>query len=455
MADQALDRPGRGVAKRADGMAFNLRGHFQQHVDLVRFGITRHQPFHHAPHPAGAFAARRALAAAFMLVEVRQAGNGAHDVGGLVHHNHRCGAQAGFQIAQTVEIHRRFHDLVRRHQRHRRTTRDHRQQIVPPAADAAAMRVDQFTERQAHGFFHHAGPVHMAADLEQLGAFILGPTDGGEPFRATAQDGRHHGDGFDIVHRRRVAIQASAGRERRLQARLALLAFQAFDHRGFFAADIRAAAAMDDDIEIITGAAGVLADQAGGIGLLHGGHQHLGFGDIFAADIDEGRPRAHGKAGDQRAFDQLVRIMADDLAILARTRFGFVGVDDQIARPIRVRRLRHEAPLHAGREPRAAATAQAAGLHRVDQPIGANAHQILGVGPIAACARSFKVPRLEAIEVGEDAILVGQHHTISCNVVGPASGHEAVRPIWLPTLGSSPRASMSRISLMLSNVRSS
>src|SRR3546814_20136837 len=54
MAQQALDRPGRGVAERADGMALDLIGHIEQRVDLVEIGIAAHQAGHHAPHPAGA-----------------------------------------------------------------------------------------------------------------------------------------------------------------------------------------------------------------------------------------------------------------------------------------------------------------------------------------------------------------------------------------------------------------
>jgi hypothetical protein len=75
------------------------------------------------------------------------------------------------------------------------------------------------------------------------------------------QDRRRNRDGFDVVDRGRAAIKARTSRERRLEARLALLAFQAFDHRGFFAADIGARAAVDEDVEIIARAAGVLADQ--------------------------------------------------------------------------------------------------------------------------------------------------------------------------------------------------
>src|SRR5712671_6625191 len=70
MRDQALDRPRRGVTERADGVALDLPGHFQEHVDLAlvgaTFGHTRQDP----PHPPGALAARRALAAALVLVEI-------------------------------------------------------------------------------------------------------------------------------------------------------------------------------------------------------------------------------------------------------------------------------------------------------------------------------------------------------------------------------------------------
>jgi len=46
----------------------------------------------------------------------------------------------------------------------------------------------------------------MTRDAEQLGARIVGATEAGEPFRSTAQNGGHHGDGFDVVHRGRAAI---------------------------------------------------------------------------------------------------------------------------------------------------------------------------------------------------------------------------------------------------------
>src|SRR3546814_1112091 len=80
MLDQPLDRPCGGVAERTDGVAFDLLGDVEQSVDLAYVGVAGPQPLHHAPHPAGALAARGALAAAFMLVEIADAADRLHDV---------------------------------------------------------------------------------------------------------------------------------------------------------------------------------------------------------------------------------------------------------------------------------------------------------------------------------------------------------------------------------------
>ena len=88
---------------------------------------------------------------------------------------------------------------------------------------------------------------------------------------------------------------------------------------------------------------------------------------------------------------------------------GFVGVDDQEVGPAGLGLLGHEAPLHAGREARAAAPAQADAL--ISSMIGSwpRVEQRLGIVPIAALARRLQVPRLKAVDVGEDAVLVGEH----------------------------------------------
>src|SRR6478735_350221 len=54
MPDQALHRPGGGIPERADGVALDLIGHVEQHVDLALLGATIRHPGEHPPHPAGA-----------------------------------------------------------------------------------------------------------------------------------------------------------------------------------------------------------------------------------------------------------------------------------------------------------------------------------------------------------------------------------------------------------------
>ena len=108
---------------------------------------------------------------------------------------------------------------------------------------------------------------------------------------------------FNILHRGRAAIEADIRRERRLQARLALLAFQAFQQRGFLATNIGAGAMVDIKIEV-PAVDVVLADQLGLIGFIDRGLHALAFADEFAADINVAGIRAHRETGNQATFDQ-------------------------------------------------------------------------------------------------------------------------------------------------------
>src|SRR5215470_6234245 len=77
MADQALHGPSRALAERADGMALDLGRDLHQHVDLALVRAAFRHAAEHPPHPTHALAAGRALAAALVLVEIRDPGHGA------------------------------------------------------------------------------------------------------------------------------------------------------------------------------------------------------------------------------------------------------------------------------------------------------------------------------------------------------------------------------------------
>src|SRR5262249_58078229 len=113
--------------------------------------------------------------------------------------------------------------------------------------------------------------------------------------------------------------------------------------------------------------------------------------------------------GDRAALEEEVGIVPHDPAVLAGAGLGFVGIDDEIARPPVGRLFRHERPLQAGRNPRPAAAAQPGSLHLVDDPVAALVDDRLGAVPGAAAPRALEPPVMEAVEVLEDTILVREH----------------------------------------------
>src|SRR5690606_38859986 len=124
-----------------------------------------------------------------------------------------------------------------------------------------------------------------------LGAGVVRAAEGGEPRRAAPQDRRGDRDRLDVVDGGRTAVKADIGRERRLQARLALLALEAFEQRGLLAADIGPRAVMDVDVEI-PAAFVAIAEKAGVVGFVDGALQRLALAHELAAYVDIGGMRA-------------------------------------------------------------------------------------------------------------------------------------------------------------------
>src|SRR5512139_2968022 len=70
MFEEALHRHRRRIAERADGMAANVPCHAVEQIHVLRSPLAMFDAMDDAVHPAGAFAARRALAARFLEVEI-------------------------------------------------------------------------------------------------------------------------------------------------------------------------------------------------------------------------------------------------------------------------------------------------------------------------------------------------------------------------------------------------
>jgi hypothetical protein len=221
----------------------------------------RAQAVHHAHHPARPFAAGGALAAAFVLVEFGQ-----RQIALIMSVDLSITITAAVprpdpKLAQIIEIHDRIAHGLAAHTRHRTAARDHRQQIVPAAANAAAMLFDQLFEGIDIASSTTQGRFTWPEMANSLVPALLGRPKPANHAPATPQDRGHNGNGFHIVHRGRAAIKPRPRRKWRLHARHALAPFKAFQKRGFFAADIGARAVMQIEVEIPARFAGVRADQ--------------------------------------------------------------------------------------------------------------------------------------------------------------------------------------------------
>ena len=180
----------------------------------------------------------------------------------------------------------------------------------------------------------------MTGNTKQLGSDIVGPADTGKPFRPAPQNRGDYSNRFHVVHSGRRAIQSDIGREWRLHARLALLAFKAFQKGGFLAADVGPCAMMDIEVEIPAMLV-VLANQLGVIGFINSALQGLAFTNELTAHVNVAGVRAHCEPGDQAALDKCMRVMPHDFAVLAGAWLRLIGIDHQIVRAA-IRLLGHE-----------------------------------------------------------------------------------------------------------------
>ncbi len=205
----------------------------------------------------------------------------------------------------------------------------------------------------------HARFLHPARDRETAQSLAAIAAMGGKPLRALFQNLAHPVQGFHVVFERGMAEQPHLRDIRRAQPRHAALAFDGFDHRRFFTANVGARATTQKyrrqwtrriflqrrDFLFEDGAhAGVLVAQI-----------NIDFGNLH-------RPR-----GNDHAFEKTVRVAFEVVAILERARLAFVNIDRHHAR---ARLAAHDAPLAPGGKSRAAQPAQAGMFHGLDNVLG-------------------------------------------------------------------------------------
>ena len=140
--------------------------------------------------------------------------------------------------------------------------------------------------------------------------------------------------------------------------------------------------------------------------------------------------RADGIRADHHAFDNLVRHAFEQGTIHERPGIAFVGVANDIF--LVAGRLAAKAPLHAGREAGAAATAQAGLAHFVNHLFGFQRTERLGHGSVGAPSnRIVDALRIEPAAVAKHVALL---RPVEGNQIG-SRGHLCIEALAEPLDG--------------------
>lgn len=286
MSDQTLDGPGEGLAESADGVALDLLGELLHHVDLTLAGGAFLEAVHDLLSPLGALATGSALAAGLVVVELAETGDGADDVGGLIHDDDGRGTKTGLRVLEGVEVHELLVTDVLGKDGSGGATGNDGLEVVPAADDTTAVLVNKLAERDGHLLLDGCGVVDVARDTEELGASVTLATERVEPVGATADNRGCDSDSLNVGDGGRATEDTNGSREWRLQAGLAGLALERLNERSLLTADVCAHTTVDVDIEVVAGAASVLADKTGLVSLLDGALEDSGLVVELTTDVD-------------------------------------------------------------------------------------------------------------------------------------------------------------------------
>ena len=137
----------------------------------------------------------------------------------------------------------------------------------------------------------------------------------------------------------------------------AALAFEAFQHRRFFAADVGAGAHSYEEVEAILRSLDIVAEPVGLARDLDRLAQHFDRVGIFRPNVDVALRGTARDGCDGHAFDEAEWIAFHQHAVGVGAAVAFVGVAGDVL--FSGREIVNRLPLDAGREAGAAASAQA------------------------------------------------------------------------------------------------
>ena len=361
-----LDGVGRRLTETAERSLAHRVGNRLELLDVVFDAAAVGDLVEIVEKLAAADTAGRALTAALVDREVEvELGDIDHAVG-LVHDDQAAGTHDRADLREVLVVDRSVEELGR-NDTARRTARLSRLELVA-TADAAADIEDDFAERRTHGNFDEAGVVDLAGKSEDLCTLRGLGADLAEPLGALVDDDGNVGERFDVVDDRRTAPETLDRRERRTGLRHAAVTLDRLEKSRLFAADERAGAEAELDVEIEVAAENLLAQKSEVAGLLDGDLETLNGERIFRADVDVALRSADREARDGHGFEDGVGIAFQSGAVHVSAGVALVGITDHVLLALGL--LLGELPLHAGGEARAAAAAETRLEHFFDDLLG-------------------------------------------------------------------------------------
>lgn len=313
-------------------MTLDLLGELLKHVDLAWPALALLETLHDLVGPLATLSAGRALTAGLVGVEVGETADGADNVGALVHYDNSGSTETGLAVLETVKVHKLVIADALGKNRGGGATGNDGQKVVPAATDTAAVLVDELAQGYRHLLLDGDGVVDVTGNAEELGALVTLTAKAGKPVATASANGGGDSDSLDVGDSGRASEKTDSSGERGFETGLAGLSLEGLDEGGLLTADVGTGTTVDEDVEVVSGVAGVLANQSILVCLVDGVLENGSLVNELAADVDVGGGGVHRSAGDEAALDKLVGILSHNLAVLAGSGLALIGVDDQISR---------------------------------------------------------------------------------------------------------------------------
>src|SRR5208283_1550620 len=228
---------------------------------------------------------------------------------------------------------------------------------------SSAVFIDYFTQPGTHRQLNRAWNIHSATYAVY---FRAGPIRGGaqpfEPRGTVAQNMRDIGQGFHIVHNRRLTPEALLGRIRRRLYRVCSFPHYGVEKRGRLPADVSSSASVNDNVKRKIRAQNVIAQKTRLSRVFQLAIKYDGAAFVGGTHEKESLGSRKRVTRQDHPLDYAVWVNMDQHAVLECSGLHLVAVCGKVAG--KSARVRHRSPFLPGRKTGAASAQQAGFTHQ-------------------------------------------------------------------------------------------